>query len=136
MIQSPLDAALYTKLTGGTALTSLLASATAVFNWLGPENTDPPYVVFNSQSDVPVYTLSGVAYENTIYTVKGVTLGPSAAAAGAIATQIDLALNDQTLTISGYTQMYMRREQAIDYPEVVAGQRYHHRGAMYRIIAR
>ena len=132
------DVAVFTKLTGASALTTLLSGGTAsVFNWVGPQNTDPPYVIFNVQSpSVPVRTLTGVAYENLIYSVRGVTVGPTTAAAGTIATQINVALDDKALSITGFTLMYLRRVQDIDFPEIVAGQQYHHRGATYRILAR
>ncbi len=134
---NPVAAAIYTKLTGATALTSLLTGGTAspsVYEILAPEGNDPPYVVFNAQSpSVPRYTLTGVAFENTVYQVKGVTVDHSAAAAGTIAQQIDAALNDQTLTVTGYTHLLCRRIADIDYPELVAGQRYQHRGGLYRV---
>lgn len=134
------DTAIYSKLTAASGLTSLLSGGTAspsVYKDLAPEGTDPPYVVFQAQSpSVPRHTMGGVALENALYTVKGVTLGPSAAAAGTIAAQIDTALADQALTISGHTHLLCRRAQDIDYPELAAGgQRYVHRGAIYRIIA-
>lgn len=131
------DTAVYTKLTGASALTSLLAGTAHVYKDLAPEGTDPPYVVFQTQSpSVPQHTFGGVAFENALYTVRGVTAGPSAAAAGTIAVQIDAALADQALTISGHTHLVCRRVQDVDYPELAAGgQRYVHRGATYRIVA-
>lgn len=131
------DTALYTALTGASALTTLLAGTAHVYKDLAPEGTDPPYVVFQTQSpSTPRHTFGGVAYENALITVRGVTQGPSAALAGSIAVQIDAALHDQALTISGHTHMYCRRVQDVDYPELAAGgQRYVHRGAIYRILA-
>ena len=134
-----IDLALYNKLTGSTALTALTSGGTAspsVYQWLAPENQDPPYVIYNKQASTPQHTLSGVAFENLLYAVKGVTLGHSAAAAGTIASTIDTVLADQALTITGYTHMYLRRVSDIDYPETAAGgQRYQHRGALYRVFA-
>lgn len=134
-----LDVAIYNKLTGSTALTALTAGGTAspsIYQWIAPEGQDPPYVVYNKQASTPQHTLSGVAYENAIYTVKGVTLGPSAAAAGTIASTIDTVLVNQALTISGHTHLYLRRVSDIDYPEAgPGGHRIHHRGAMYRVLA-
>lgn len=131
-----IDAALYTKITGTAAITGLLASATAVFNHLAPQSTDEPYVVFGQQAAVPEFTFGGVAYETLTYMVKGVTKGPSGKVAGSIASQVDAALNDGTLTISGYSLMYCRRASAIDYVEAgPAGVVYHHRGALYDIWA-
>lgn len=132
------DQALYTALSGATALTALLAGGTAdpsVFQFLAPEGQDPPYVVYFKQAGTPRHTFRGVAFENQLYTIKAVTLGPSAAAAGTIAAAIDAALVDQALTVSGYAHMYLRRDSDIDYPETdPGGQRYHHRGALYRVM--
>lgn len=135
--QNPIAVGIYNKLTGAAALTALLANGTAsVFEHNAPEGEDPPYVVFNAQSpSVPAYTFGGVAFENTIYQVKGITESHSAAAAGTIADKIDDALTDQALTITGYTHLYCRREQDVDYTELAAGKRFVHRGGLYRVIA-
>ena len=135
---NPVAVALFNKLTGSAALTALLSAGTAsVFENEAPENADLPYVVFNAQSpSVPIQSYGGVKFENAVYQVKGITQGPSAAAAGTIADKIDVALADQALTISGYTHHYCRRMQNIDYPERgPAGIRYNHRGGLYRVIA-
>ena len=133
------DAALYQWLAAGTALTALLAGGTAdpsVYQWLAPQGQQPPYVVFNQQSGVPVHTLAAVAYENELYAVKAVTAGPSAAAAGTIAAAIDARLADQPVPVAGHALMFLRRDSDLDYPEDADGVRYHHRGAMYRILIR
>lgn len=128
---------LFTKLTGSTALTTLLTLGTAgVFQDLAPEGAVPPYVVFNAQSpSTPQHTFGAVAFENTVYQVQGVTQGPSKAAGGTIADKIDLALHDQAVTVTGYTLLKCRRLQDVDYTEVVSGVRYSHRGGLYRLWA-
>lgn len=136
---NPAAAALWTKLTGSTALTTLLSGGTAspsVYENLAPENADPPYVVFNAQSpSVPEWTLSRVGFENAIYQVKGITDDHSAKTAGQIADQIDAALTDQTLTITGYTLLSLRRIANIDFPEIESGKQFNHRGGLYRLRA-
>ncbi|MCK9628459.1 MAG: DUF3168 domain-containing protein [Bacteroidales bacterium] len=133
MNPNAIDAALYTKLAGGTALTNLLGG-TAIYQYLAPENTDAPYVIYQRMSQIPEYVLSGVAMEDAIYMVKGVTEGPSAVIAGSVASAIDTLLQDQALTITGYAHLYLRRESSVDYTEMTEGVRYSHRGATYRII--
>ena len=134
MNPNAIDAALYTKLAGGTALTNLLGG-TAVYQYLAPEGVSPPYVIYQRQSQVPINVLSGVAIENAVYMVKGVTEGPSAVLAGSVAGAIDTLLQDQTLgTVTGYTHIHLRRESSIDYVENDSGVRYAHRGATYRIM--
>lgn len=137
---NPIAAAIFTKLTGASALTTLLNAGTAgVFETLAPQNEDPPYVVFNAQSpSTPQYAFgTAVKWEDAIYQVQAVTEGHTAAAAGTIADKIDDALNGATLTITGYTSMYVARVQTVDYPELAAGgKRFNHRGGLYRILAR
>lgn len=136
---NPVDVGVHSKLTGATALTSLLTGGTAnpaVYQWLAPEGADPPYVVYQPQSpSTPLQTFGTVIFENVLFAVKGVTEGHTAAAAGTIAKEIDAALHDQTLTISGYGHRLCRREQNIDYIELEAGKRFTHRGALYRVWA-
>lgn len=127
------DQAIYGALSADASLVATLGG-TAVYQWLAPEGSDPPYVVYNQQSGVPAHTFGGVAYENQIYTVKGVTAGPSAALAGTIAQQIDAALADQALTVTGYGLLYLRRDSDLDFAEVKDGVRYHHRGGLYRVL--
>ncbi len=132
--------ALYAKLSAATGLTSLLTGGTAdpsIYPGLAPEGTDPPYVVYQPQSpSTPIHTFGGVAIENALYTVKGVVAARGPASAGTIAAEIDTALNDQALTITGHTHLLCRRVQDIDYPETVpGGQLLQHRGAIYRIAA-
>lgn len=128
------DVAIYNALAGNSALTTALGG-TAIFQWMAPQNTDPPYVVYNKQAGTPQHTFGGVAYENDLYTVRAVTAGPSASQAGTIARLIDAALADKALTITGYAHLFLRRVSDVDYPEVVAGQRHQHQGAMYRVLA-
>ena len=141
---SPIDAfdkAIYDKLTGATALTSLLAGGTAnpsVYPAPAPQNANAPYVVYQAASpSVPQRVMGGggVAYENAVYIVKAVAEGPSAGLAGTIAVQIDAALDNQALTITGYTAMACLREQDIDFPEVEGGITFRHRGGLYRVMA-
>ena len=129
---------LFNKLTGNSALTTLLANGTAsVFEMIAPEGEDPPYVVFQAQApSTPEHTFAGVAMERALYTIKAVTESHSAAGAGTIADKIDDAIVDQALTVTGYTHLETRRYQNVDYVEVVDGKRFNHRGATYRVRVR
>ncbi len=111
-----------------------MAGTTSVYSYLAPENDNPPYVVYGAQSNVPSYTLAGTAFENSLYLVKAVTVGPKMSEAGSIAKQIDVALNDKSLSITGYTHMLCRRESSIRYTEVdPGGQRWNTAGFLFRI---
>lgn len=139
--QNACDTAIYQALTGNTTLTALLSGGTAspsVYRALAPENTDPPYVVFQAQSpSTPVWKLGGLAWENALYLCKTVTLSRSAAVAGTIADEIIGTLGGTaTPTIGGHDIVDWRRVQDIDYAELgPAGQVYQHRGAIFRIQA-
>jgi len=131
------EAALYSKLTGDAALTALLGGgANSVFGYLGPENATMPFVVFAEQTDVPAYTLKAKAYEQLLYLVKGVTKEGSMKVAGQIAERIEALLFDTTLTISGGTLMYCRKESGVRYVETDNGVRFNHAGGLYRLFTR
>lgn len=131
------EAGINTALRASTALTNLLAAGTAsIYSTLALQGASPPYVTFSKQANTPYYTAGGgTAYENAVYLVKAITQSTSAALAGSIAVEIDRALNGATLTITGYTPMVCYRESDVSYAEIVDGQTFQHRGAMFRIQA-
>lgn len=135
---NPIDVGIYSKLSGNSTLTGLLANgANSVYQWLAPEGSEPPYVVYFPQSpSTPSRTMGGTAFENALFTVKAVTVGPSSAQAGTIAAAIENALCPGPITYSGYTHVRSEREQSVDFIEVSDGQRWSHRGGVYRIQAR
>lgn len=130
-----LETALYAALTGDATLTALLSSASAVYNQQAPQGAEFPFVIVQQMARTPVWTLDEISLEDTIYQVKGVTVGQSMKTAGDIADAIDGVLNDGDLTITGYALRYSRRTGAVSYTETVDGKRFNHQGAMYRIMA-
>ena len=128
-----LEAALYTMLTGGTALTALLAGTASVYNQRVPSGAAYPCVVFGLQgggddNETPRRS------RQLVYTVKGITeTGP--ADAGTIDDQCDALLHGATLSLSGdWGTYWIGREGAINYQEVTGeGDIYTHVGALYRI---
>lgn len=134
------EAALYSKLAGATALTSLLAGGTAspsVYPDPAPAGADTPYVVYSESSgSVPVRVMGGVAYENALYLVKAVDQSRDQMRAGTIKKQIDAALDGPDLTIAGHNHMRCSREQNVSYRELLpGGELVQHRGALYRVQA-
>lgn len=129
----PIATALYGKLTSGTAITDLLSSGTAVFEDIAPENVDEPFIVFNEVTTTVDWTLEGVGIENTLWQIRAVTRGPSSAEAGTIVAEIDNALNDQALTVVGYTQLNTMRTTSVHRVEVIDGERFSHSGHLYSI---
>jgi hypothetical protein len=129
-----LETGLYSALTGGTALAALLAGSASVYNVLAPQGAALPYVVFNWMTETPSHTFGGVALEDFQYQVKGVTEGPSMKRAGEIRDAIDNLLDDGIISVSGYGTRYIRRISGVSYAETVDGQRFNHRGGIYRIM--
>jgi hypothetical protein len=66
--------------------------------------------------------------------VKGVDRSDTADRADAIQSRLDTLLTDGALTISGASQMYLRRQSDIDYLEDDDGEVYRHAGSLYRLL--
>lgn len=125
--------AFYSKLTGDATLTALLSSSSAVYHAVAPKAATYPLVIFNRQSSVPRYTFAEQAYDNEVWLVKGVDKNTDEDPVDDIASRLDALLTDGTLTISGKTQMSLRRESDFEMTEVDGDETYRHAGAMYRL---
>lgn len=129
-----LNQALYNKLKGDAALIALLAAGTAsIFQRLAPENETTPYCIYQQQAGVAAYTLAGPSWTDFVFTVKGITEGPSMQRAGQIQDRLEELLTNGELTVAGRDHLYLRREADVEYAEVVDGRRYNHAGADFRI---
>lgn len=138
--------ALYGKLAGDSTLTNLLASpptgyAQNIWHQQAHDAADHPFVIFQKQSGTPRYALGARAYDNELWLVKGVVRKSDSAAqsaddvADAISSRLNALLTDGTISISGSTQLYLRRESDIEYTETSEGQpRILHAGALYRLM--
>jgi hypothetical protein len=125
--------AIYARLSGGTALTALLAGTASIYD--GVVRRDASY-------DVVVFQLSGGGDANAtprrrkelLYSVKAIS-ATGARAAGAIDAQIDTLLHEQTLTITGWENYWLAREGDFAYAETTPeGLNYWHAGGTYRLI--
>ena len=127
-----LEQGLYSKLSGTSALTTLLANATSVYNQIVPKGKAYPLVIFNLQgggdeNDTPKRR------KNYVYLAKAVS-AVSMKQAGLIDAQIDAALHEATLTVTGWTNFWCMRTTDIRYTETTAeGANYFHSGGLYRI---
>lgn len=131
--------AIYGKLSGDTTLTNLLGTAApgytkSIYYQQAPEKAGFPYVVFSKQSSTPRYALGARLYDNDLWLIKAVDRRDTADGADAIASRLDALLTDASLSISGKTQLYLRRESDVDYPENSDGVVYHHAGSLFRLI--
>ena len=99
-------------------------------NKLAPQGTNPPYVLFQWQgggdvNDTPIRS------RNVLYTVVGVA--STVEKAGAIDTDIDAALHNQTLTVTGWANYWLARETDIQFVDLdEAGKVIYRTGAIYR----
>ena len=124
--------ALYNKLTGGTALTALLAGTTSVYESLVPRGAALDAVVFSLQGGGDA-NWTPRRRKELRYMVKAVSDG-SVKTAGAIDAQIDTLLHRGTLTVSGWTSISVMREADVSYAETTPeGRNYWHVGGVYRL---
>lgn len=132
--------ALYGKLAGDTTLNNLLAAPPAgynksIYHQQAPQAAQFPFVIFNKSSGTPTEAMNDPsALESDIWLVKGVDKNSSADTAEAIQARIQVLLNDATLTISGATHLYLRRQSDVEYSEVTDGVQYKHAGGLYRLV--
>lgn len=131
--------ALYGALAGDTTLTGMLATAPSgysksIFFEVAPETATFPYLIFNQQSGTPTYAMKANAFDNEIWLVKGVDQNMSADVVDNIASRLDALLTDGTLSISGKTQLYLRRMFDVNYMDVQDGVLYRHAGAEFRLV--
>jgi hypothetical protein len=125
-----LGAAMFTKLSGGTALTALLHGGTAsVYNLEPPFEAAYDYVVFNVQT--------GADTNDTQHRIKDVTLQVRGFAtalnrAGSIDAACDALLHNGTLSISGWSTLWLVRSQDIELIEYDESDRpIYTRGGLY-----
>lgn len=132
--------AIYGKLSGDTTLNGLLGTPATgysknIYHGLAPDGASYPLVVFSKQSGVPVEAFTDPsAYETDIWLVKAIDRATSADTAEAIADRVKTLLNDASLSISGSTLMYLRRQSDVEYPELTDGVRFQHAGSLYRLV--
>lgn len=130
---SLIDAALLAVLANDVTLQTLLPHG-VYFDEAKQSATHFIIVSLVTQSDEAVF--GGRAIEDALYLVKAVTLGPSGDTVKTAAARIDALLEEQSLTVAGYTWMATFREDRVRYTEVDDTDpsiRYQHRGGHYRV---
>lgn len=136
--------ALYGKMAGDTTLNGLLAAppagfAKSIYYQMAPQAASFPYVIFSKQAGTPTYALAlPTAMDSEVWLIKGVarnTPGEVTDSPDSIAARLDALLTDGTLSISGATKLYLRRESDVDYAEPDGDKQYRHAGSLFRLIA-
>ena len=126
-----LDQAIYTKLNAATALTSLLAGTAAIYHIQAPDNATLPYVVFNIQGGGDE-NLTPKRRKNLIVYVRAYS-GVSALNAGPIDTQIDTLMHGGTISVSGWANIWLNRENDIELVDnTPSGKKIWMQGSYYR----
>jgi len=122
---------LRSQLTSDTALISELGGETAIYYGVAPQGTPRPYVIFFNAGGGPENIYPG-DLTSEVYVVKAVadTMGGALSVDAACKN----ALHKQALTVTGYTNIWTRRENELSLTEISDdGQRIRHEGAYYRI---
>ena len=125
-----LNAAIYNKLSGGTALTTTLGG-TAIYHLQAPDETPYPYVVYSLQGGgntnlTPTYGVDTLEFIRVYHT--------NAAAAGSIDALVRTQMQG-TFAITGYNFVGIFREDDYESIEIDAsGKQVFGMGAIYRII--
>lgn len=127
---------LYAKLNVAPVTSLLAAGSASLFHSVAPEGAAYPMLVYNKQAGTSTHTLGALAYDSHLWLVKGIVKGAptSASPAEDIAAAIAAALDFQTLTVSGGTNLYLARESDVDYTETDGDMQYRHSGGIYRIV--
>lgn len=132
--------AVYGKLAGDTTLNNLLATpptgySKSIYHDEAPPAAQYPFVVFFKQAGTPTEAFGDPdAFDTDVWLVKGVDKATSADTVEAVQARVQALLNDTTLSISGATLQYLRRESDVEFAEVRDGVTYRHAGSQYRLI--
>ena len=132
--------AIYGRMSGDTTLNNLLGTpatgySKAIYHNQAPANANFPFVVFFKSAGTPSYTFKqGASHKEDVWVVKAVDRNTTADQAETIDARLDALLTDGTVSISGATQMYLRRESDVEYPETHDGVLYQHVGGSYRLV--
>jgi len=133
-----IDTALLTKLSGDATLLALLPNGV----WF---DEAPPgskrFVVVSLVDENDEQRFGARAAEDARYLVKAVMLTTASPTANAdikaAAARIDVLLDNQTLTATGYASMLVERESRIrltEVDDVDPTVRWYHRGGQYRVV--
>jgi hypothetical protein len=132
MILDDTSAALFTRMSAGTALTALLPGTASIYDTQAPDNATLPFVVF-SHTDGGPENLDANNLEINLWYIR-VYGSTSAKNTTEVFEQVDNLLNRVNITITGYNTLWCAREQNIKGIEITPdGSKIWNAGAIYRI---
>ena len=120
---------IYTTLSGGTALTSMLGG-TAIYHLQAPDGAALPYVVFSNAGGGDE-SLTPSRMTNTVWNVRA--WADDAKEAWAIMDAVDALLHNKTLTVTGWTCFWSMRENIFELTDTTGADTLYGAGAYYRI---
>jgi hypothetical protein len=127
------DAALYSRLQTTSGVTSLLAGTTSIYHLQPPEGAALPYIIYNIQAATEAND-SAHRVKNIVGFIRAYS-GVSAVQAGSIDAAIDTALHMAPLTVTGWSDLWMAREQELEMVEnQPSGKQVFMAGGFYRAI--
>lgn len=127
-------AALYARMNAATALTALLSGTTAIYHQQAPADAALDYVVFSLQAG-PNDNDTAHQVKSPLYFIRGYS-GTSAAQAGSIDTQVATLFRHSPLSIAGWSNFWIVKEEDLQNFEVdAAGVTTWMQGGFYRIRA-
>lgn len=132
---SDIDAALVGKLAGDATLAGYMQSGAFVFMDVAPAG-GTKFVIVSLVSEADEAKFGGRAYEDALYLVEARMLSTAGGNIKAAAARIDALLEDQSLTVAGYTHMVMHREERFrvtEQDEADAAILWYRRGGHYRV---
>src|SRR5262245_29568793 len=129
--------AIVLKLQADTGVGSVMALTNIqVYPQQPPEGATYPCVQVMAQAAPKAERVfQQVSFEESIYIVKAIAQDTSPKSARAIADRIRTVLDNQPLTITGYTSMGVAWMQQIEYSEEFNGQIFQHEGGLYSVMA-
>jgi len=113
-IYNALNAGIWSKLSGGTALITALGG-TAIYPGQAPDDINPPYVVWSYQFGGPDNMTPRESTQQVIY-IRA--YANTEAQAGTIDALISDLLHKGTITASGWNSFWVARETEFAFPEV------------------
>ena len=130
---SLIENALIAKLLADGTLTALVPDG--VYFDEGPASKTR-FVIVSLVDEVDLGKFGGRAIEDALFMVKAVMLSTAGGNIQAAAARIDTLLEDQPMTVAGFTHMTTHREARLRQTEVDSVDptiRWQHRGGMYRV---
>ena len=128
-----LNTALYSRLSGATAITSLLATGTPIYALQAPEGATLPYIVYSVQGGGDRNDTANRLKDLVVFVRAYATTN---ARAGSIDAQIDTALHLVPFSsVTGWTNIWLARERDLETVEnPPTGSQVFMNGGLYRTL--